>query len=61
MTDKDKIKMYAVLIYDFMELEAEKYKKQVKRGETSQEWLDGYMQGIDEYRKSIITSKISIL
>lgn len=53
--------MYAVLIYDFMELEAEKYKKQVKRGETSQEWLDGYMQGIDEYRKSIITSKISIL
>lgn len=54
MTDRNNLASFAITVYNFMEFEVKNYKKQVENGEISKEWLDGYIRGLDEYKKALV-------
>ena len=53
MTEKEKFEKQIFFAYITTTVDAEKYEEQVKNGKLSQEWLDGYMRGLDDFRESL--------
>ncbi|MBS4872249.1 MAG: hypothetical protein KHZ78_05375 [Peptoniphilus sp. oral taxon 375] len=61
LRSKDKVRMYFILIYRFMEFEINNLTKKYETGEISKDYLDGYTQGVYDLNNMLMETDISIL
>lgn len=61
LTLKDKVKGFIILNYHFMDFEIENLIKEYELGEISEDYLDGYLKGVKDFKDMLIEADISII
>lgn len=58
---KDKVKGFVILNYHFMDFEIENLIKEYELGEISEDYLDGYLKGVKDFKDMLIEADMSII
>lgn len=61
LRSKDKVRMYFILTYHFMEFEINNLTKKYETGEISKDYLDGYTQGANDFKNMLMEADIQTL
>lgn len=61
LTLKDKVKGYIILNYHCMDFEIENLIKEYEFGEISQDYLDGYLKGVKDFKDMLIEADMSVI
>lgn len=60
-TFKDKVKGFIILNYHCMDFEIENLIKEYELGEISEDYLDGYLKGVKDFKNMLIEADMSII
>lgn len=60
-TLKDKVKGFIILNYHCMDFEIENLIKEYELGEISEDYLDGYLKGVKDFKDMLIEADMSII
>lgn len=60
-TLKDKVKGFIILNYHCMDFEIENLIKEYEVGEISEDYLDGYLKGVKDFKNTLIEADMSII
>lgn len=58
---KDKVKGYIILNYHCMEFKIKRLKKEFKLGKISKDYLDGYLNGIKDFKNNLMEADMSFI
>ncbi len=61
LTFKDKVKGFIILNYHCMDFEIENLIKEYELGEISEDYLDGYLKGVKDFKDMLIEADMSII
>lgn len=61
LTLKDKVKGYIILNYHCMDFEIENLIKEYELGEISQDYLDGYLKGVKDFKDMLLEADMSVI
>lgn len=60
-TLKDKVKGFIILNYHCMDFEIENLIKEYELGKISEDYLDGYLKGVKDFKDMLIEADMSII
>ena len=58
---KDKVKGFIILNYHCMDFEIENLIKEYELGEISEDYLDGYLKGVKDFKDALIEADMRFL
>lgn len=58
---KDKVKGFIILNYHHMEFKINYLKKEYELGEISEDYLDGYLKGVKDFKDNLIKADMSVI